>query len=523
MNGAMAPAAITTPMLVEQVVDGIVYRYQSGFGNELASEVIVGALPKGRNTPKNVPYGLYTEQLSGTAFTAPRAVNRRTWLYRIQPSVSMNSTNATSNNENVPLHQYFGGCSPIDCVPTVDACRWHPPPRRLQSDVDMQPEEATATVEPQNFIQALKLVCHGGSPQQLHGVAIYQYNRLTASMLTKDTHLVNADGDFVIVPCQVTLHITTELGCLTVRPTELAVMPRGMVFAVNLATTVAPHDYGDGEDVSGGVDGEPEGAMGYVLEVYSQSGGFQLPELGPIGSNGLANARDFLYPVAWCAVTNQNDYSARQHSIVTKMQSQLYCRTMDHTPYNVVAWHGNYLPYKYDLTRFCAVNSVTYDHLDPSLYTVLTCPSGTPGVALVDVVLFPPRVLATDVETLRPPWFHRNVMSECMGLIYGQYDAKKSGFRPGGASLHNCLVPHGPDASAYAAAVADPCEAPVKLADGMAFMFESCLPLHVAPQALNDTNWRDVTYTDCWQALSALDFTGWDLLAAAGTATETKP
>jgi homogentisate 1,2-dioxygenase len=191
------------------------------------------------------------------------------------------------------------------------------------------------------------------------------------------------------------------------------------------------------------------------------------------------------------------------------MHSELFSRQLDHSPYNVMAWHGNYLPYKYDLKRFCAVNSVTYDHLDPSLYTVLTCPSGTAaGTALADFVIFPPRVMATDSNTLRPPWFHRNCMSEYMGLIYGQYDAKNEGFRPGGASLHNCMTPHGPDTDSYEKAVADPCETPVQFAGGMAFMFETCLSLKVSPVALNDSNWRDMQYAQCWQALSAQHFTG---------------
>ena len=495
--------------VVEQVVQGVTYRYMTGFGNEHASEVIAGALPVGRNTPRNVPYNLFTEQLSGTAFTAPRATNKRTWLYRIQPSVAVaaavkasNTTDANTGAEsssttpschNERLHRYFGGCKPSDCEPTVDPCRWRPVPPSSVNDSG-----------PRDFVNNMKLMCHAGDPAVKHGLAIYQYSGVTENMKDTDAHhhLVNADGDFLFVPSSGTLQIHTELGRLTVAPTEIAVIPRGMVFQVNLVKE------DDSSDAS--ADGA---AAGYVLEIYSSTG-FQLPELGPIGSNGLANARDFLHPVAWCAATKEADYANKPCVIVTKMHSELFQRHVDHSPYNVVAWHGNYVPYKYDLKLFCAVNSVTYDHLDPSIYTVLTCPSGTAaGTALADFVIFPPRCMATDSNTLRPPWFHRNTMSEYMGLIYGTYDAKqRGGFSRGGASLHNCMTPHGPDTESYDKAVQDPCDTPVRFDGGMAFMFETCLSLSVAPAALHDPVWRDTQYAQCWQGLTSQHFTGWDLL-----------
>lgn len=522
-----AAAAAAGTVVVEEVVDGVAYRYLTGFGNELGSEVIAGALPVGRNNPKIVPYNLYTEQLSGTAFTAPRGCNRRSWLYRIQPSVAvqtaaaavashddsaaLSSSSTTPSCPNARLHRYFGGCKPSECEPTVDPCRWNPPGPPSSSSA-----AAGDGTTPRDFVSGLRLVCHAGQPSLKHGLAIYQYSGVTASMRDarveqqqqqqlQQHHLVNADGDFLIVPCTGTLQICTELGRLTVAPTEMAVIPRGVVFQVNPI-----HDDGDVASSSGGC-----GAVGYVLEIYSATG-FQLPELGPIGSNGLANARDFCHPVAWCAATNPDDYGGAPAGqvLITKMHSELFARNLDHSPYNVVAWHGNYLPYKYDLKRFCAVNSVTYDHLDPSLYTVLTCPSGTAaGTALADFVIFPPRVTATDSNTLRPPWFHRNTMSEYMGLIYGAYDGKeRRGFRPGGASLHNCMTPHGPDAESYDKAVADPCDTPGRYDAGLAFMFETCLSLTVAPAALRDPVWRDMGYAQCWQGLTPQNFTGWDLL-----------
>lgn len=518
----------STAGTMEQIVGGEKYRYHSGFGNEFSSEALAGALPIGRNTPRLVPFNMYTEQLSGTAFTAPRHTNKRTWLYRIQPSVAtvsaVNCKEAASDSPtcpNVRLRRFFGGCNPSECEPVVDACRWHPMPSTddfhstvecgepVAPDSDMADAGDEAKKSDQiDFVRALKLVCHAGDPALKNGLAIYQYSGISTSM--NHTHLVNADGDFLIVPSNGTIQILTELGRLTLVPTEIAVIPRGIVFQVNVKNN-------DNDDINN-TEMNSQGACGYVLEIYSAAG-FQLPELGPIGSNGLANARDFFYPEAWCAAVKKEDY-VNSHTILTKMHSELFARRLDHTPYNVVAWHGNYLPYKYDLTRFCAVNSVTYDHLDPSLYTVLTCPSTTPGTALADFVIFPPRALATDANTLRPPWFHRNTMSEYMGLIYGQYDAKKRpGFIPGGGSLHNCMTPHGPDSDSYYSAVADPCETLTVLAGGMAFMFETCLSMRVSPRALSDPQWRDMKYADCWQELSAFDFAGWDRIATVASDT----
>ena len=528
--------------------------YLHGLGNELESECLPGALPQGRNNPRIVPYQLYTEQLSGTAFTAPRCHTKRTWLYRIQPSVAVAAADAAAvvpeadtKDDRVPapaptlVNQrqgtYLGHCSPRDCQPVVDALRWNPLPVD-HSNKDNNDNDKKASTD---FWDALQLQCHAGDPAARQGLAIYQYVSSTSSSSSASAFVAtnsycNADGDFLIVPSRGTLLIATELGRLTVKPTEICVIPRGLVYSV--ASLLC--DDGDNDNDS---NDEPQ-CRGYVLEIYSAMGGFQLPELGPIGSNGLANPRDFLHPVAWCAATTESAYH-QPHTIITKQQSELFVRHIDHSPYNVVAWHGNYLPYKYDLHRFCAVNSVTYDHLDPSLYTVLTCPlSGVPGTALADFVIFPPRVLATDPNTLRPPWFHRNVMSEYMGLIYGQYDAKqqqqqnqkagnKGGFQPGGASLHNNLTPHGPDAHSYEQAVRNPCTEPTRWNGGLAFMFETALSLSVAPRALgnddgnvndcdDDDNpttrtggWRDMHYTDCWQDLTADHFDGWEALAKA--------
>jgi homogentisate 1,2-dioxygenase len=464
--------------------------YLTGYGNTFESELLPGALPKGRNTPRLVPYNLYTEQLSGTAFTAPRVVNRRTWLYRIQPSVSCNCEQNWNEPADGSIYpKYFGGFGTKEIPLHTDPnpLRWKP-----------LPLDDPETVH-DDFVSGMKLVLHSGSALTKHGLAVYMY-AFGKSM--DKAYFSNADGDLMIVPQQSTLLIYTELGRLRVEPQEICVLPRGVVFSVHL---VSP----ESSSPSTATTNNDNLARGYVLEVFK--GHFELPELGPIGSNGLANARDFLHPTAWC-VTDQDEYHTSS-LLLHKFNQQLFSKESSHSPLNVVAWHGNYLPFKYDLRRFCAVNSVTYDHLDPSIYTVLTCVGHNegPGVALADFVIFPPRVMATDSNTFRPPWFHRNTMTEFMGLICGAYDAKSSnGFQPGGASLHSCMTPHGPDQTSYDKAVADPCDQPKQLDGGMAFMFETSCIMQVTDFALNGEH-RDVDYAVCWSGLND-QFTAWKLL-----------
>jgi homogentisate 1,2-dioxygenase len=447
--------------------------YLSGFGNSFESECLAGALPRGRNNPREVPYNLYTEHISGTAFTAPRNENRRTWLYRVQPSVAGVGPTVLSKS---PYPKYFGGAHPTECEVEVNPLRWKPLDLELR-DKGNAPQR--------DFVSGMRLMCQAGDPAMKQGLAIYTF-AAQVSMKSLRSNFSNSDGDMLIVPELGTLDILTEMGRMTVGPTEIAVIPRGIVFQVNLVSK-----------------SEISAARGYVLEVYN-SQGFQLPERGPIGSNGLANSRDFLHPVAWCV--DKAGYR-QQCRIITKNSSQLFQKMCDHSPYNVVAWHGNYLPYKYDLTLFCAVGSVSYDHLDPSIYTVLTCPTDRIGTPIADFIIFPPRLMATDSNTLRPPWFHRNTMSEFMGLIEGQYDAK-DGFVEGGASLHNCMTPHGPDRASYDHAVDDPCDNPVQFNGGLAFMFETSMQLSVAPNAVENLEWREIGYTDCWAGLTD-NFTGW--------------
>lgn len=413
--------------------------YMSGFGNEFATEALPGALPVGRNSPQKPPYGLYAEQLSGTAFTAPRGANRRAWLYRIRPAAM-----------HRPFERLDAGrlVSSFDEPPT--------PPNQLRWDPLPMPTDAT------DFVQGL--VTMGGNAGC--GIHVYAANRSMTGRF-----FYNADGELLIVPEHGRLRIDTELGRLEIEPQEIAVMPRGLRHRVALP------------------DGE---ARGYVCENYGAL--FRLPDLGPIGSNGLANPRDFLSPVA-----RYEDEEGR-FELVAKFQGNLWRAEIDHSPLDVVAWHGNYAPYKYDLRRFNAIGSISFDHPDPSIFLVLQSQSDTPGVDSIDFVIFPPRVLAMQ-DTFRPPWFHRNVASEFMGLIHGAYDAKAEGFVPGGASLHNCMTGHGPDADSFEKASNADTSKPDYIRDTMAFMFETPVVIHPTRFAL-ETPQLQAEYFQCWQGLN---------------------
>jgi homogentisate 1,2-dioxygenase len=415
----------------------------SGFGNHFSSEAVPGALPIGRNSPQRAPLGLYAELLSGSAFTAPRADNRRTWLYRRQPSVVV--------GRYEPLAQPWLKTGAAEGVaPPPDPLRWHP--------VEI-PADAG------DFVDGLRTMVVNGDADAQNGMAAHLY--LVARSMT-DRAFVNADGEMLLVPQQGRLTLTTELGVLEVAPGEIALLPRGMVFQV-------------------AVDGP---SRGYVCENYGAA--FRLPELGPIGSNGLANARDFHAPRAAFAA------DAGPVEIVRKFGGRLWRTRSNASPFNVVAWHGNLTPFKYDTRHFNTIGSISFDHPDPSIFTVLTSPSDTPGTANCDFVIFPPRWLVAE-DTFRPPWYHRNLMSEFMGLVYGQYDAKPEGFRPGGASLHNMMVPHGPDAEAFDRASAAAL-APHKLDHTLAFMFESRWRMRPTEWALRPGAF-DEDYAQCWQPL----------------------
>ncbi|MEE8603325.1 homogentisate 1,2-dioxygenase [Euzebya tangerina] len=419
--------------------------YQTGFGNEFSSEAVPGALPRGQNNPQKPPLGLYTEQLSGTAFTVPNDRNRRTWMYRIRPSVRHAWRFEPADQDQIRS----APCREQD--PPIGQLRWNPPPF---------PDHPTT------FLTGLHTIATNGDAHTQTGMAAHIY-MATRSMT--DSYVYNADGELLIVPQDGGLRVRTECGVLHARPGEILLVPRGMVFAVDLLE---------------------ETARGYVCENYGRL--LELPERGPIGANGLANPRDFRSPVA---AFEDHDRSGQ---LFVKFDGKLFVVETDHSPLDVVAWHGNHVPWVYDLRLFTTMGSISFDHPDPSIFTVLTSPSPDEGIANIDVVIFGDRWLVGE-HTFRPPWYHKNIMSEFMGILYGVYDAKEEGFEPGGMSLHNSYFPHGPDHDAWIKATTSDLE-PQKLADTMSFMFETRYPLIPTAYAGSIPALQD-DYPSVWHSL----------------------
>ena len=423
-------------------------KYQTGFGNEFATEAVDGALPVGRNSPQKAPLGLYAEQLSGTAFTVPRVFNKRTWTYRIRPSVMHKPFERIDNG------RWQSRFDELEVTP--NQLRWDPLP---------------VPDEPTDFIDGITTIAGNGDLFSQAGIAIHIY---TCNKTMGDRYFYNADGETLIVPEMGRLGFLTELGALQAGPGEVVCIPRGVRFKVE------PHP-------------DDKKCRGYICENYGAH--FRLPDLGPIGANGLANPRDFESPVAWYE-DREGDFEQ-----VAKFGGNLWSCRVGHSPLDVVAWHGNYAPYRYDLRRFNTIGSISFDHPDPSIFTVLTSPSGEPGVANCDFVIFPDRWLVGE-DTFRPPWYHRNYMSEYMGLIYGQYDAKEEGFVPGGGSLHNQMSAHGPDLYAFEKASNAELK-PQKLEGTLAFMFESRYIIRPTKFAL-ETSQLQHEYSEVWQGLKKI-------------------
>lgn len=435
-------------------------RMMPGFGNDFESEALPDALPQGRNSPQQCPYGLYAEQLSGSPFTAPRATNERSWLYRIRPSVRHSGrfakadyplwkTAPTGETHDLPLGQY----------------RWDP--------IDIP-------VDDTDFVAGMRTITSSGDCTQHSGMATHIY---VCNRDMDNSVFLNADAEMLFVPQLGSLILHTELGQMTISPGHIAVLPRGMMVKIQLSDNKS-HGKSHGE------------ARGYVCENYGAK--FTLPDRGPIGANCLANPRDFKTPVA------AYEDSDEPHELIVKWCGGFHRTSLEHSPLDVVAWHGNYVPYCYDLSTFSPVGAISFDHPDPSIFTVLTAPSETTGTANIDFVIFPERWSVAE-NTFRPPWYHRNIMSEFMGLIKGKYDAKQEGFIPGGVSLHNMMLPHGPDLDAFEKASTSALE-PVKMTDTLAFMFESRFPQHVTRFAA-ETSTLQNDYIDCWQGLEK-KFTG---------------
>jgi len=428
--------------------------YMPGFGNDFETEALPGALPQGQNSPQRCAYGLYAEQLSGTPFTAPRGQNERTWCYRIRPSVRH-----SGRFDRIDLPFWRTAPHIVPDLVSLGQYRWDPLP--LGSDS-------------LTFLAGVRTMTTAGDVNTQTGMAAHVYI-VTESMV--DEYFYSADSELLIVPQEGQLRFRTELGIIDIEPQEIAIIPRGMVFAVDV------------------LDGP---GRGFICENYGAK--FDLPDRGPIGANCLANPRDFKIPVAAYV-----DRDARSR-LVVKWCGGFHACTLGHSPLDVVAWHGNYAPCKYDLRTFSPVGAVLFDHPDPSIFTVLTAPSGFAGTANVDLVLFRERWSVAE-HTFRPPWYHKNIMSELMGNIHGIYDAKPEGFQPGGISLHNMMLPHGPDRTAFDSATNATLE-PHRMPDAMSFMFETRFPQHLTEFAAREAPLQD-DYIDCWSGLDRM-FSGPD-------------
>lgn len=432
----------------KQVAAATGVKYMPGFGNDFETEALPGALPQGQNSPQKCNYGLYAEQLSGSPFTAPRGTNERSWLYRIRPSVRHTKRFSAASYP----HWKTAPCLDDHSL-ALGQLRWGPLP---------QPKEKLT------FIQGIRTMTTAGDAMTQVGMAAHVY-AFNDEMV--DDYFFNADGELLIVPEVGSIRIFTEMGIIDVEPSEICLIPRGMMFKVSRL--------GDGEL-----------RRGYICENYGAK--FTLPDRGPIGANCLANPRDFKTPTA---AYEDKETPCR---VLVKWCGKFHVTEIDHSPLDVVAWHGNYAPFKYDLRTFSPVGAILFDHPDPSIFTVLTAPTEEAGTANVDFVIFPPRWLVAE-HSFRPPWYHRNIMSEFMGLIYGQYDAKEEGFVPGGMSLHNMMLPHGPDAMGFEKASNGELK-PVKLDHTMAFMFETRFPQQLTKFAAELETLQD-NYIDCWDGL----------------------
>jgi homogentisate 1,2-dioxygenase len=416
-----------------------------GFGNDFETEALTGALPNGQNSPQKCPYGLYAEQLSGTPFTAPRGKNERSWCYRIRPSVKH-----INRFEKVDMPFWKSAPNILDKIISLGQYRWSPIPSNIDT----------------NFITGMRTMTTAGDVNTQVGMAAHIY---VATNSMDNEYFYSADSELLIVPQEGQLRFFTEMGIIDLEPQEIAIIPRGLLFKVDI------------------INGP---ARGFVCENYGAK--FDLPNRGPIGANCLANPRDFKTPKA---AFEDNSITS---TVTIKWCGQFHITEIDHSPLDIVAWHGNYAPCKYDLRTFSPVGALLFDHPDPSIFTVLTAPSGVEGTANIDFVLFRDRWSVAE-HTFRPPWYHKNIMSELMGNIHGVYDAKPEGFAPGGMSLHNMMLPHGPDMDAFEKATNSKL-GPQKMENTMSFMFETRFPQHLTSYAAKDAPLQD-DYIECWSSL----------------------
>ncbi|KIV84436.1 homogentisate 1,2-dioxygenase [Exophiala sideris] len=424
------------------------YEYMPGFNNTFESEAVPGTTPQGQNSPRCVRFGLYAEQMTASAFVAPRHHNKKAWLYRARPAVAHRGFTELPDNKDMEAN--FLPMNPLVHISPAQLA-W------LPFDI---PSNGV------DFVDGLHTIAGSGEPTLREGLATL----IKSTTLPSVTHVyladksmenrafVNSDGDFLIVPQQGALNIQTEFGPLYVQPGEIVVIQRGQRFRISL-----------------------EGpSRGYILEIWGAN--FELPELGPLGANGLANARDFLCPKAQYSVTENDPWE-----IVYKLGGKFFKSTQSHCPFDVVAWHGNYVPYKYDLIKFVNVGSISVDHIDPSIFCVLTARSRDPDAPLADFLIFSPRWDVAS-HTYRPPYYHRNVASELMGLIYGEYGGRSDEFQPGGVSYECGMVPHGVAYEVRIKAASETEVPQMQISKGaVAFIFESSRPFTIADWAWNST------------------------------------
>ncbi|KAH9874017.1 hypothetical protein IAQ61_004645 [Plenodomus lingam] len=373
------------------------YNYQAGWGNRHQSEVIPGTLPVAQNNPQEVRFGLYTEGITYSAFAAPRAHNYSTYMYRCRPAAAHN------------------GYVPFESKSNIQNCflSLNPKVATLPEQAEWRPFPLPKEEEKIDFANGLHTLAGSGDPNIREGLALYVY-MINSSMERRA--FCNADGDFLICAQLGTLDIVTEMGKIFLQPGEICVIQRGIRFCMNLAP-------------------DTKVARGYITEVWGSM--WELPDLGPLGGHGLANPRDFLYPVAAIDDNLHVDWQ-----IVNKINGELVAIQQDHSPFDLVAWHGNVVPYKYDLTKFSSQNSTSIDHTDPSIFTVLTAKSRDPLTPLADFLWFGPRWdVATN--TFRLPYFHRNSASEFLACLYGQGLGRSDDFQPGGGSFEGGHTPHG--------------------------------------------------------------------------------
>jgi len=401
----------------------------TGFGNVHQSEDLPDALPRDQNSPRRVAYGLYAEQVNGSGFVAPRHENRRSWLYRVRPSADQSPA--------VALPQGFLAGDFLAEPPEPNLAGWAPLPL---------PTVAT------DFVDGLATLGGAGSARLRRGYAVHVY---AANRGMEDRCFGNADGDLLILPEQGALTLLTELGPLEVAPGQVALVPRGIRFSVLVSVG---------------------GARGYVAESFGRP--FGLPDRGPVGANGLADARHFRAPSAW-----HEDRVSLGYRVTAKLAGRLFESTQDHSPFDVAAWQGNHVPTVYDLDAFSPVGNARFDHGDPSIHTVLSAPMDEQGAHTLDLVAFVARWDVTE-HTFRPPYFHRNVTTELNGIVR---DAVVPGspFVPGCFFLTPSLVPHGVVAASVERHLAEAAaESPRRSSESsLWFQFETALPFVPTPWA----------------------------------------